>query len=78
MKWLPVICNMSITASAVILVILPIRLLLKKIPKIFSYLLWSVVLFRLLCPISVSSPFSLLGLFEDAATEKARPVFGGA
>ena len=69
--WLPVICNMSITASAVILVILPIRLLLKKIPKIFSYLLWSVVLFRLLCPISVSSPFSLLGLFEDAATEKA-------
>lgn len=64
--WLPVICNMSITASAVILVILPIRFLLKKMPKTFSYLLWGIVLFRLLCPFSVSSSFSLLGIFENA------------
>lgn len=69
--WMPVICNMSITASAVILIILPVRILLKKMPKIFSYLLWGVVLFRLLCPFSVPSPFSLLGIFEDAASDRA-------
>lgn len=69
--WMPVICNMSITASAVILIILPVRILLKKMPKIFSYLLWGVVLFRLLCPFSVPSPFSLLGIFEDVASDRA-------
>lgn len=69
--WLSVICNMSVTASAVILVILPARLLLKKMPKVFSYLLWSVVLFRLLCPVSISSQFSVLGVLGETVTEKA-------
>ena len=42
--------NMSVTAGLIILLILPVRLCLKKAPKVFSYLLWSVALFRLLCP----------------------------
>lgn len=54
------ILNMSFTASFVIAVVLLARLLLKKAPKIFSYSLWSVVLFRLLCPISFESTLSLL------------------
>ena len=29
-------------------------------PKVFSYALWIVVLFRLLCPISIESPISLI------------------
>ncbi|MDE7130246.1 MAG: M56 family metallopeptidase [Lachnospiraceae bacterium] len=55
-----IILNMSLTASYCIAAVLVLRLFLKKQPKIFSYLLWSVVLFRLLCPVSFSSSFSLL------------------
>lgn len=54
------ILNMSFTASIVILFVLVARLLLKKAPKIFSYALWSVVLFRLVCPFSFESLVSLL------------------
>ena len=55
------ILNMSFTAGVIILAVMLIRLLLRKTPKIFSYCLWAVVLFRLICPISFSSPVSLLG-----------------
>ncbi len=54
------ILNMSMTASYVILCIILIRLLLKKAPKIFSYGLWSVAGFRLLCPFSFKSILSLV------------------
>lgn len=54
------VVNMSITASYVILFVLVARLFLGKAPKIFSYSLWAVVLFRLICPFSFSSAFSLL------------------
>lgn len=52
------VLNMSLMAIYCILVILVIRLLLKKQPKIFSYALWLIVLFRLVCPISFESSFS--------------------
>jgi bla regulator protein BlaR1 len=54
------VVNMSITASYVIVFVLVARLCLKKAPKIFSYSLWSIVLFRLVCPFSFSSALSLL------------------
>lgn len=54
------ILNMSLTASYVILFVIACRLFLKKVPKIFSYSLWAVVLFRLICPFSFSSAFSFL------------------
>ena len=66
------VLNMSITASIAILVILLARILLKRAPKIFSYALWAVVLFRLLCPVSLTSGFSLLGLLPAPATEAGR------
>ena len=56
----PMVLNMSITASVIILFVLLARLALKKAPKIFSYALWAVVLFRLLCPVSITTDFSLL------------------
>ena len=40
------ILNMSITGSIVIAVVLLARLFLKRAPKIYSYALWAVVLFR--------------------------------
>ncbi|MCL2215586.1 MAG: M56 family metallopeptidase [Defluviitaleaceae bacterium] len=54
------ILNMSITASFVALAVMLARVLLKKAPKIFSYALWSVVLFRLMFPFSIESIFSFM------------------
>ena len=59
-KLFSAVLNMSLTGSLVILPVLLVRLLLKRFPKIFSYALWSVVLFRLLCPLSLSAPVSFL------------------
>ena len=61
--------NMSLTGSIIIGFVLLARLGLRKAPKVFSYVLWSVVLFRLLCPVSVSSVFSVLSF-----TKAAEPV----
>lgn len=52
--------NMSMTGSVVILLVMGARFLLKRSPKIFSYALWSVVLFRLLCPVALTAPVSVL------------------
>ena len=60
--FLPNLLNMSLTASVVIVFVLLLRLLLKKAPKVISYALWGIVLFRLLCPISIESGLSLFGL----------------
>jgi len=54
------ILNMSIIGGIVILFILVSRLFLKKVPKIFSYILWSVALLRLLVPFSFESMLSLI------------------
>ena len=62
------ILNMSLTACIIILIVLLARQCLKKVPKIFSYVLWSVVLFRLLCPISISLPVSILAPMSGAST----------
>ena len=56
---LPAVWPMSVTAAVVIAVVLLVRLLLRRAPKVFSYALWAVVLFRLLCPISFTTGFSL-------------------
>lgn len=58
------VLNMSLTASLVIVLVIAARFVLRKSPKVFSYALWVVVLFRLLCPVSLPSPVSLLGLLD--------------
>ena len=63
-KLFSAVLNMSVTGSLVILPVLLVRLLLKWFPKIFSYALWSVVLFRLLCPLSFSAPVSFLNVLK--------------
>ena len=54
------ILDMSKTGSIVILVVLIARLLLKKAPKTISYALWAVVLLRLLCPVGIEAPVSIV------------------
>ena len=63
------ILNMSLTGALMIFAVLILRLLLKRAPRIFSYGLWAVVLFRLLCPISFESGFSLLGVLNAPTAE---------
>ena len=52
--------DMSKTASFVIAVIMIGRVFLRKAPKIFSYALWSVVLWRLLCPVILEAPVGII------------------
>lgn len=54
------VLEMSFVAGIVIIAVFILRMFLRKCPKIISYSLWAVVLFRLLCPFSVQTIFSLL------------------
>ena len=56
------ILEMSILASISIIVLLLLRSVLKRFPRIIAYLLWGIILFRLLCPVSFESPISILKL----------------
>ncbi|WP_312711506.1 M56 family metallopeptidase [Proteiniclasticum ruminis] len=64
------ILSLSIQASYVALWIFFVRMLLKKFPKIFSYALWSILLFRLLLPVGINSPVSILP--ETLVAERAQ------
>lgn len=60
MKIFIAILNMSIAASIVAVAVMLARIPLKKVPKVFSYALWVVVLLRLICPFGFESPTSLM------------------
>ena len=66
------VLNMSLTACVMVLAVLVIRALLCRRPRIFSYLLWAVVLFRLLCPVSIPGPGSLLGALQSGTNVHGR------
>lgn len=59
--------NMSILGSLFGLLVCGVRLM-KRIPRIFCYILWSVVCFRLLIPFGVSSKYSLLSLIGSISS----------
>ena len=72
MSWytlMPKLLNMSLTASIAIVLVILLRMLLRKAPKIISYALWGVVLFRLLVPVSIESGLSLYTLLEVPTAE---------
>ena len=66
------VLNMGLTASVMIAGVFLVRLLLKKAPKIYSYVLWSIVLFRLLCPVSFETEVSLLGTLQNETSVDGR------
>lgn len=70
------VLNLSITAGYVIAAVVIIRWFLRKSPKKYSLILWSVVGFRLLSPVSIQSFFSLFNLkpFDMSVAQRA----GGA
>lgn len=51
---------MSLTGTVVITAVLLLRVLLRHAPKIFSWLLWGLVLLRLLCPFAPESDLSVV------------------
>ena len=61
---------MSAVGGAVVLAVLPVRLGLKKAPKIYSYILWAAVLFRLLCPFAIPVEMRMPAPGEAAAPEQ--------
>ena len=65
--------SMSLASCAVIAAVLLARLILKRAPKKWSYLLWLVVAFRLCCPISIHSPVSVFSLLPKQI-EPAAPA----
>lgn len=54
------ILNLGIKGSWLILTVFFVRLFLKRTPKRVICLLWGLALFRLICPFSVKSVFSLI------------------
>ncbi len=54
------VLNMSIMAGYCVLIVCALRVLLRRLPKLYSYVLWAVVYFRLVCPVSFESVFSLI------------------
>lgn len=56
------ILHMGATASIIILAVLFVRVLMRRFPKKYAYLLWIIVGIRLVCPVALSSPVSLFNL----------------
>lgn len=63
--------EMSFAAAVVIVIIMLVRLLLRKAPKKWSYLLWLAAAFRLCCPVSFGSVFSIFNLAPARAAGSA-------
>ncbi|MCC0646662.1 M56 family metallopeptidase [Clostridioides sp. ZZV15-6598] len=58
--------EMSVTSGVLILIVIFIRAcLFKKLPKKVFVLLWLVVLFKLLIPVSLNSTFSIYSIIES-------------
>lgn len=60
--WFATVLNMSLAASLVAGCVLLIRQALRRVPRAFSYALWAIVFFRLVCPVSFTTSLSVLGL----------------
>lgn len=59
-KIFTVICERGISAGYVILAVIVLRLLFRKSPRWGMGILWALVAIRLICPIVVESPFSVV------------------
>ena len=58
------IFNMSMTAILLIAAVILLRILFKKAPKWITCVLWAIVAIRLIVPITLESPFSVLPTAE--------------
>jgi beta-lactamase regulating signal transducer with metallopeptidase domain len=64
------ILNMSLNASFVVIAVLFLRLLFKKLPKKYSYVLWLIVFLRFLWPFTLESMVSLIPITSEPITQE--------
>ena len=66
--------DMSLTAALTALVVIALRWVLVRLkaPAFVRLLLWAVVLFRMVCPVSFTSPWSAAALVEEALPPAAQ------
>lgn len=73
--------NLSMTAGWLVLAVLALRLLLRRAPKSILCAMWGLVGLRLLCPVSIESPLSLIPsvqtLPETALTAAQPEIYSG-
>ena len=62
------VLNLSLYAGLLILAVLLIRVLFRRAPKWISCLFWALVAIRLLCPVTLESPFSVMPAAEKLPT----------
>lgn len=62
-----------------VLLVLLLRLAIRKLPKVYSYILWLLVFARLLCPVALETSFSIMPSQEEseAWVEQALQDRGG-
>ncbi|MDE7113360.1 MAG: M56 family metallopeptidase, partial [Acetatifactor sp.] len=51
---------LQIQIIAAVLFVLLVRLAIRKLPKVYSYILWLLVFARLLCPVALETSFSIM------------------
>lgn len=75
MEFFTTILNMSFIASIIAILVFILRLFLRKVPRIFSYLLWSFVFIRLILPFSFESSLSIFNLGTQNINTMGAPEF---
>ena len=70
--FLPALLRMTLTGALTVLAVLLGRLCLRRVPRKYVCFLWLAVLFRLLCPVTLPSPTSVVPekLESGAAVER--------
>ncbi|MBD5539776.1 MAG: hypothetical protein HDR00_01005 [Lachnospiraceae bacterium] len=73
------ILYMSMTAGYCALIVMALRFLIHRLPKIYSYGLWLVVFLRFLCPVFPESSYSLVKfepqeIWQDVSYDLQMPV----
>lgn len=63
------ILNMSFACTIMALCIILIRLCLKKVPKRYTYMLWFVLIIRLVCPISMANVSSKVNINTEPISQ---------
>lgn len=69
------IFNMSIVVFWSFLFVLLIRILLKRAPKIYSYIIWGIVFLRAVCPYFLPLNISLFNILKLGYTDETRIVY---
>lgn len=75
------VLDLSVAGAIVIAAVIAVRFLLRKAPIICSYVLWLVVLVRLLCPVLPTAPWALIAesnIGEDYGLAQEDISFDGA